>query len=224
MWKPDAYYVIARLSPAVILLVPAGVTAWVVYSEEWPSIPSPIYLLLFPIVTFPLSGFVRSKGKEIQRILWSEWGGSPLAISLATPTNNSANVVRQRAIVRLKQLFPDAIRTNGSVSVYEAVGSLIAAYTTDLGTSVIASENRTYGFYRNSYGIRRTGILTSIACVLVLGVFSFFSQQSELWFALLVVGSTFAWWIFGVKKKNVREAGDRYADAVIRWLGSSPLD
>ena len=224
MWKPDAYYVIARLSPAIVLFSPMGVTIWATYPEGWPGFPHQIYYLLVPVVSFPLSAFVRTKGRHIQKQLWATWGGSPLAIALAASKNESTGTIRDRAVVRLSELFPDVLTNDGSASECETVTSLIAAHTTDIGTHVIASENQAYGFYRNSYGIRRMGIITSAGCILVSGLAFLHSQQADIWPALGLSGVVLAWWIFGVKESVVREAGDRYADAVVRWLASNPSD
>lgn len=224
MWKPDTYSVIARLTPAVILLTPIGIAIWTTYPEGWPSIPSQVYFLIVPVFSFPLSVFVRTKGKKVQKKLWMKWGGSPLAIALIASRDKTTDTVTNRAVVRLNELFPDTIQPDSSVSEYEAVTSLVAAYTTEIGTRVVASENQAYGFYRNSYGIRPMGIVVSAGCFLGLGLAVFPPRQSEIWLALGVSGVALAWWTFGVKESIVREAGDRYANAVVRWLASNPED
>lgn len=224
MLRFDNYELKARIVPGFLLLVSPSVTVISLYRNAWPSISLPIFLTIFLIVSVPLSRYVRQHGKSIQAELWQDWGGSPLAVSLAdNPYGISEHLIR-RALIRLSKLYPGETPCGGSPSQYETVARMAAAYSTESGSPVVTAENIAYGFARNTFGVRRTGISVSAVCAVVLGSYLFCSVQPVIWLALTVVLIMLLWWLFGVTEEKVRTAGIQYAKAVIRWLGSEPID
>ena len=224
MGRIDSYELRARVVPGLMILVPPSMTIMALWSDPWPNISLPIYFVITAIVSIPLGRYVRHHGKSIQAKLWQSWGGSPLALGLANnPYGISEDLIR-RALIRLHKLYPHETPCGGPPSQYESVARMAAAYVTESGSQVVASENVAYGFARNTFGVRRTGMTVSAVCFGVLGGYLFCSIQPVVWVALAVVLVMLAWWSFGVTEEKVQQAGIQYAKAVIRWLASEPID
>lgn len=222
MWNHDSYSLVARLSPAVLLLVPVMVTFGTLYAGSLVVLPLPVYLLCTSAISFPLARFVRTRGKTLQASLWSKWGGSPLATALAKPIGGISQTLHDRALSELRTLFPKETPVEGPISAYENVGTIIATHTTEIGARVIAKENLAYGFARNTLGVRQIGIFASATCMLTLTILQVCGNQLGIWISVAINGISLAWWIISVKEQRVREAGDRYAEAVVRWLAAQP--
>ncbi len=223
MMALDIYDRIARLAPALLVILPVVVTLDVLVSFFHVNSPITVYLALLFAVSVPLTEWVRNSGRRIQEKLWTDWGGSPLAIALANPRDSSSKMLCSRAIQRLHSLYPDIVPIDDSVFDYETVGTLAAAYARTNGSRIVAPENASYGFARNAYGIRTIGIVIAVTCLIVLLVFIYYTWDPASWIAILVVTFTFVWWMISVREKTVKRAGDRYANAVIRWLASEPI-
>lgn len=220
MWNHDPYSLVARLSPAILLLIPIIFTFLALYDTRQVVVPLPIYLLCTFSISLPLTRFVRTRGKARQRGLWIRWGGSPLAKALTAPMGNISQAVHDRALSELRTLFPNDTPAEGPVSAYENAGTLIATHTTEIGARIIAKENLAYGFARNTLGVRWIGVCTSVTCMLASTVLQLRGDQQDIWIPVAINGLFLAWWIMGVKEQRVCEAGDRYAEAVIRWLAA----
>ena len=223
MMALDIYDRIARLAPALLVILPVIVTLDVLVSIFHIRTPVTVYMSLLFAVSIPLTQWVRNSGRKVQRKLWTDWGGSPLAIALANPCDSSSKILCSRAIRRLCSLYPDMIPIDDSVFDYEIVGTLAAAYARTTGSRIVAPENASYGFARNAYGIRIIGIIIAATCLIVLSLFTIYSWDTASWIAIMVVAFTFGWWMISVREKAVKRAGDRYANAVIRWLASEPI-
>lgn len=222
MWGLDAYERTARLIPALLVLAPSAAALWGLWGS-W-QISTPLLLILLLVLSVPLAEWTRKQGRKKQDSLWSNWGGSPLAIALRQPSAAHLEEFRHRALSRLNHLYAEETPTGGSED-YELIAALAASYAREGGSQTVFPENVSYGFARNSYGVRPVGIAIAGATLLLLVIVflaDLSSNTAGLIMALSVSASTLCWWLFGVNKGRVRDAGDRYATAVIRWLASEP--
>ena len=225
MWGIDAYERTARLIPALLVLAPVTAVSWGLWGP-W-HISTPLLLISLLVLSVPFAEWARLRGRKKQRTLWAKCGGSPLATTLAKSTDGWSEEFRQRALSRLNRLYPDETPVGGDPEDYELVATLAAAYARETGSQTVFPENVSYGFARNSYGLRLLGIATASGCILLLAtavVTDLYSTNAKLVAALAVSVAILSWWLFEVNEKKAHDAGDRYAQAVIRWLASEPTD
>lgn len=220
MWGVDAYERTARLIPALLVLVPFAVVLLDLWGP-W-HITAPVFLVLLLILSVPLSEWTRRRGRKKQPILWARWGGSPLATALSGPSEGWFEEFRHRAISQLRDKYPEVRPIGGEEENHELLAALAAAHAREVGSQGVFAENVSYGFARNTYAIRWVGFGVAVACIPVVEYSHNCLDLPRSIPSLVVASLAAAWWLFGATEKRVRDAGTRYATAVIRWLASEP--
>lgn len=220
MWGIDTYERTARLVPALVVFAPVGVVLWDIWGP-W-NVSVPVFLVVLLVLSVPLAEWTRRRGRKKQPTLWAKWGGSPLATALAEPTEGWCEEFRQRSLSQLHDKYPEVRPIGNNEEDYELMASLAAARSRETESKGVFAENVSYGFARNAFAIRWVGFGVAIACALAVEVVSICLDRPRSVVALSVALLTAGWWLIGATEKRVRDAGNRYANAVIRWLASEP--
>lgn len=236
----DAYDRTARLAPAYIALFPISVLVVALFGGEdwWDRIVALLIAAGLPIL---LADMVRHIGKSKQIELWERWGGSPTtqllrhhpATGNAVRNNNhTLRGVRRAHVERITGLaLPTAgderKRKKKADEVYDAAIALVRPRANE--RSLVARENRLYGFWRNLYGGRGfvalmglLGVMSSVA----LYLFDHFDTYSVAlgWVVLDgIVG--IAWMILAwrvITEEAVKRAANNYATEVMQVLPILP--
>jgi hypothetical protein len=221
----DHYSFRARLQPALLTLLPAavGLFAWTGPGVKWES----ALWTLFGTAggTYFLAIIARNSGKRIEPGLWQSWGGAPTTQMLrhAGPANP---VMRERWHKTLSKLlcksFPttqeEAANPASADDFYNAAVKLQIGKTRDTKKyHLLFKENMQYGFCRNLYAMKPTGI--------ILAIFGFMASiAAALWFihngnpkiapwVCSAINLLFLfWWLFVIKSDWVKVPALAYAE------------
>ncbi|WP_186078777.1 hypothetical protein [Burkholderia gladioli] len=235
----DKYSRTARLTPALLMLLPALVAAVALYHEALGALGIIVTLVAGCGLPFMLADFARSRGVAREQDLWERWGGAPSTQLLRHANSKYDTVTKARyhgfLAEKIGTKFPTAAAEKQNPAkadgVYASGSAWLRSATRDPKTfSLLLNDNITYGFRRNAYGVRGFGVAVSaltIAWVCLRHGFapviarvrnlsdveSLFSAGE--WTTLLVaVVMLLAWWLL-FSEASVRGAGFSYADKLI---------
>jgi hypothetical protein len=221
----DQYSVRARLQPALLTLLPGAIAifAWTGPGIKWES-------ALWTLIgtaggTYFLAILARNFGKQIEPELWRSWGGAPTT-QLLRHSGPANSVMRERWHNYLSGLlgktFPtpqeeivDPIRAD---EIYNAAVKLQIGKTRDTKKYyLLFKENMQYGFCRNLFAMRSTGIIFSmlgIALCCCAGVWYVHTGRSNIapWVCAGVDALLLFWWIFTINANWVKIPAFAYAE------------
>jgi hypothetical protein len=168
----DRYDVLARWTPAVLVVLPAVVLGAVAVPPLSTGAASAGGLLL--AIAVPLVGAlaVRDRGLRIQPALFESWGGRPSEQMLRWRSGPARSAVRRRheLVERVLGLdLPDeaaeAANPVDADAAYEAAAMALRERTRDRSRfPLLYQENVAYGFRRNAYACRGPGVLCCAVC------------------------------------------------------------
>lgn len=228
-WKLfDHYSFRARLQPALLNLLPAaiGIFAWTGPGVKWQS----ALWTLFGTAggTYFLAILARNFGKKIEPGLWQSWGGAPTTQMLrhSGPANP---VMRERWHNYLSKLlgkpFPttqeEAADFARADDIYNAAVKLQIGKTRDTKKySLLFKENMHYGFCRNLYAMKATGIFFSVLGVIAsvfAGIWFIHSSNPQItpWVCAAVNAMFLFWWLFTIKSSWVKIPAFAYAERLL---------
>ncbi|MBT8165019.1 MAG: hypothetical protein KJP22_12795 [Acidimicrobiia bacterium] len=225
----DQYERRARLAPVLlaglpvaVLLVSLGATS------RWPWAAAGLIAQAGAVI--PLTELARHRGKHVESVLWIKWGQSPLARLLADTRSPTAALARRY----ISDLYPNVVLASGARVVdpldmqrqYEVVGDILRHKVRRLsGNEVVTAENRSYGFHRNLLGVRRVGLVASgVAVLSAAALLVALEDSSGSWPALASGVAMLGFWLWYPSEQRVRQAGERYAEAVIGLIASQAAD
>ena len=221
----DQYSLRARLQPALLTLLPAAIAifAWTGPGVKWQS----ALWTLFGTAggTYFLAILARNFGKQIEPGLWQSWGGAPTT-QLLRHSGPANSVMRERWHKYLSKLldkpFPttqeEAANPAGADDIYNAAVKLQIGKTRDTKKyHLLFKENIQYGFCRNLFAMRVTGIIVAILGVVASGAAgAWFIQIGDPQIRPWVCGATgllfLIWWIFTIKPEWVKIPAFAYAE------------
>lgn len=223
----DKYGRQARLFPALLALFPVFITVAVWVPALYQLGVGLVALAIACGLLTALAHFSRTRGRIIEKKLVREWGGLPTTIWLRRSDENLEWETKQRYYDFFEVNVPgwkQPQRTDNSADeVYKSAVRWLLERTRDtVQFPLVFAENISYGFRRNCLGLKSFAVSIS---VLVFGVASlglygnlgdellekFLPQIS----AGIITFLLFFWWVFGVNRNWVRDAGDSYAKALL---------
>ena len=240
----DSYSIAARLLPALIALVPVIVTTAV-----WtPALYDLAYGILVPSIegalAFLLMHIARSLGQRAERRLFDKWGGKPTSRWLLRSDGKLDELTKTRYRRYLEEHIDgweapsqadEETDGQGAMATYDSAVRRLREATRDRRDrphfSLVFTENVSYGFLHNLYGLKWLGALIASLCVLFCagGLFLTVSVDGNLDSILpgagslvFSVGMTIVWLAF-VNQRRVRGAADSYARALLAVCDSGPL-
>ena len=238
----DAYGRTARLTPALMTLLPAIVTAAV-----WTPV---LYDFAVDIVatgvacglTVPLAHWARYLGRNAERQLFQKWGGKPTSLWLLRSDSNIDELTKARYRRYLEgnvdgwkapSQAEEETDRQGAMSTYDSAVRRLKEGSRDRRDrphfDLVFKENVSYGFRRNTYGLRWIGRLIAMICLAVGGGSLYFSacvkgdpvSKLDVGSLLFLLGMAVAW--LWVNQRWVRDAANGYARALLAVCDSGPL-
>lgn len=228
----DRYSRNARLFPALIGLIP--VMATLVVGVPWTTGPvAPIGGTLFMLAVLHIAAdLTRRLGRRAEQRLFDCSQGKPTSMVLAydDPSIDAQSKDRYRAFLDRKLGLDgptvEEERENPLTvfEYYERCSGWLRERTRDTQRfGLLLSENITYGFRRNLYGLKApalavdTMILVGATALIAAGPPSFLRHVSEAE-AYVLLGLTLLhalYFLFGVTKAAVLEASEQYARQLV---------
>lgn len=238
----DAYGRAARLTPALITLLPAivAVAVWtpVLYDFAVDIVVTGVACSL----TVPMMHMARYLGRNAERQLFEKWGGKPTSLWLLRSDSNIDELTKARYRRYLEENVggwkapsrpEEAADQQAAISTYDSAVQRLKEGTRDRRDrphfDLVFKENVSYGFRRNTYGLRWIGRLVAVLCVAVNGGSLYFSAcvkgdpvsilgAGSLLFSLVMT----IFWLW-VNQRWVRDAANGYARALLAVCDSGPL-
>ena len=225
----DEYERSARLAPGLIALLPIPILVVAFGLKHNPVIAILASLLITiggPII---LAKYVRSRGRAVERRLYAEWGGPPTTLMLSPPNSGAADAVQAQRRANVQRVSQQILpltplpNDNAAQQIYAAATSTLRQKTYDHSIfPLVFSENKSYGFERNTRGVRVEGLVLSGTGFAIAGagcglavVKLFHANQSALLAAAIINLLLIIFWIIWPSKQRVRDAGDRYAEQLL---------
>lgn len=186
----------------------------------------------------------RSLGQSADRGLFDEWGGKPTSRWLLRSDGKLDELTKTRYRRYLEEHIDgweapsqadEETDREGAMDRYDSAIRRLREATRDRRDrphfSLVFTENVSYGFLRNLYGLKWLGALIASLCVLfcagglILAASVDGDPDSILPGAgslLFAMGMTIVWLAF-VNQRRVRDAADCYARALLAVCDSGPL-
>ncbi len=224
----DEYSLNARVKPALLVLLPLVVTVYVIIPALYNVIATLFGVIVACGFITALSHYSRYQGINTEKRLYELWGGKPTTIILRQIDDTLDKYTKERYHKYLSQ----KIRGWSAPTIEDEVSNVIEAdrrydsavkwlleKTRDTNTyNLLFKENISYGFRRNSRGIKWFGVgssALSIALVVAslypnpnyLDIDKLILEYGAIAFSLVML----FWWLFFVTDAWVRDAAENYA-------------
>lgn len=229
----DVYALRARVLPALLVTMPAGLTlAILLPSFDYKNVAAIAAAAGLPIFA---ANAVRSRGKRLEDQLKTRWGGMPTTrmLRLSEPSNNQVLLSRRRD--RMQQLTGETLPTldeeqspdTHTDQHYEAATRVLIGRVRETKDrfDLVQKENIDYGFRRNLLALRPVGLTVLVillgvdTAVILLG-----GQPVRVLLAGLVALLCGLAWITVVRPTWVLEQGYSYAERLFEALDHPDLD
>lgn len=225
----DGYDRKARLYPTLLTLLPLLWGSFALYPAELQPAGSLVSIGMFCGLSFFLSSIGRTRGKQIEGALYTEWGGKPSTQLLRHSNKDLSATTRKRYHGWLQSLVPgiqmpteDEEKTDSEHAddVYTSCGDWLRERTRDREAFPrVYRELVNYGFCRNLFGLKPFGLLLALAGV-VLGMLRITAVLQIGSVAMATVSLALSavmllFWLFWVQRDWVRMTAFAYADALL---------
>jgi len=222
----DEYGRNAQLKPALVAFLPLTMSllAW---TGTGSAITKTIGTILVTSgATYALAMIARNKGRDLQKRLWEEWGGSP-TLQLLRHRGVGNPVLRGRWHLCLEKLlgqkFPtieeEATDPGAADSVYDAATRLLINKRREkMKHPLVFRENVNYGFCRNLFALRGIGIVAAIigiAASAACGFYTIAKVQALPWGCCIINILILFAWVFIVTKTWVKPPALAYAERLL---------
>lgn len=232
--KMDKYNWQARIVPVLALFLPLilELNLMLINFEINIALVTPLTNIAAVVFLLVATGFIRYRGKKVEKMLFLLWGGSP-TVRFLRESNSEYNPYTKAKVKRFCKLrlsgagikdFPsleeESLDKAAADKKYEACINELRAITRDAKKHpLVHAENAGYGMWRNLYGIRLFGIILN-SILVVANVVGFFVWSSVINLTLFIVFTAIAiiliaFWAFLVNKKQVKIAADAYARSLL---------
>ncbi len=227
----DAYSMRARLKPALLVVLPAGVTAIAMFPgiiAVWGILSG---LAVWCGGTLLLAQMGRDLGKKKEQLLFSLWGGKP-SIRMLRHRDAPNITTLQRRHEKLKKLIvgiaipasqEESADPSGADDVYNSCITYLRTMTRDAKKfPLLFEENCNYGFRRNLWGMKPIGIGLSVLGAIATSAFiivEYFGRGrdvSQLLSISFVINLLFLLcWLFWFTPSWVRIPAEAYAERLL---------
>lgn len=224
----DAYSLRARVLPAALVTMPAGITLAVLLPGfDYKSVTALAVSAGLPIFA---ANTVRSRGKHLEDRLKRHWGGMPTTrmLRLTEPTNDPVALTQRRA--GLEQLTEEPLPTLADEQAdlgaadqhYRAATRTLIARVRETKDKfdLVQKENIDFGFRRNLTAMKPLGLVV-LGALLLADVGTFLigaSRPGPIIAAAGVVLLCTLGWVTVVRWRWVLEQGNTYAERLFEAL------
>lgn len=228
----DTYTRRARLSPALIVVLPLALAALMFFPNEFTLLGVLVSVLVCCGGTALLAQVGRDMGKTKEERLFANWdGGKPTTRMLRHGTAPNKTILMQRhsklqellSNLQLPSASEEAASPGSADEIYEACATFLRGKTRDKEKfSLVFEENCNYSFRRNLWGMKPIGIITSVFGILGAGgvvVINFWFLKSSIpplaIFCSLGSLLFLILWLFLFTPSWVKVAADAYAERLL---------
>jgi hypothetical protein len=227
----DAYSLRARLLPALLAAAPSVAALMLLISWKSFDLTSAFATLATFVLLYALSDFARRCGRSIEQQIFANNGGMPSIVLFRRNDTVIDEGSKERYRNFLAKKLSIAVLSSEAESedqqvadkFYEQCGVWLRENTRDVKKfSLLFSENVTYGFRRNIFGLKRLAIglnlLTVIVCVGLLWNTSWSldgDRAARIEVIFLIAFAHLVYMIFVVRESVVLEAANVYARQLI---------
>jgi hypothetical protein len=226
----DPYTVRARLLPALITALPLGIATLAWFPKGvlgWGAVWA---LVAWSGGTFLLSEFGRDAGKRKEPRLFASWGGKPTTRLLRHQgAANRPLVARRHAKlaaltgIAMPIVEAEAADPRAADEIYEAWCTTLRGRTRDRKQfDLIFTENCSYGFRRNLWGMKPLGIGLALAGLIAVALIPWVDPSARIpprVGTVIVTGGInailFLGWLFVIRPGWVRTPADAYAERLL---------
>lgn len=240
---PDAYDVRARLTPALLALLPVVAIVIGLHHAEMKLNVAVLSLFGFLGVFYFLANLCREMGKRHEDRLFKKWGGKPSTRLLRhtdTFLDGTTKGRYHRFLERwIDTSFPTAEQERSAPEaadeIYQAAVRWLLGKTRDkIKYAMLFNENVSYGFRRNCYGIRWIAICISLLSILWILVARDVVNHTGLHaesllhlgiggnVAMLISVVSIAVWMLFFTEETVKTSSISYADFLLRSCDTLP--
>lgn len=223
----DKYSIYARLVPALIVLLPVGLSIVCLFPQKFIGWDLLVWLGTSCGMAVFIEQLARDRGKKKEPELFEMWGGKPTTVMLRHKDSVLGRTTLERYHQKLTSLLdgtnlPSAEdeekNPEHSDQIYDSCVTFLRTRTRDKKKfNMIFAENVNYGFRRNLWGMKPHAlifIILSIAVALTQVHPNWLNpgQVKPVVFVALILDISFlVVWIFQIKPDWVRTAADAYA-------------
>jgi hypothetical protein len=227
----DAYSLRARLLPALLAAAPSVAALMLLITWKSLDLTSAFATLATFVLLYALSDFARRCGRSIEQQIFANNGGMPSIVLFRRNDTVIDEGSKERYRNFLAKKLSIAVLSSEAESedqqvadkFYEQCGVWLRENTRDVKKfSLLFSENVTYGFRRNIFGLKRLAIglnlLTVIVCVGLLWNTSWSldgDRAARIEVIFLIAFAHLVYMIFVVRESVVLEAANVYARQLI---------
>ena len=218
----DKYSLQARLAPALLALFPALLLAATKFPTMYQTAAGLVGLLTVCGVLTVFSHFARTRGKQVEKKLNMRWGARPTTLMLLNHDGTLDKTTHSRYLKFFEDNIPGWTLSENRRESYESAVRWLLERTRDTSAfGLIFKENVSYGFRRNTLGMKPIALVISLACTAywLIQIYAAYNAQSVFDPIDLAAGIATAmlliWWLAVVGESWVREAGDAYAKALL---------
>lgn len=228
----DAYERRARFYPMVLVIMPLafGIGSWVPKSFDLPALAGSVVFAIAAAAL--LAQMARDQGKKQEQKLFDMWSGKPSvrALSYAGGFFEEATLARYHAKLRCLDpnlKFPlcpqeEADAPEKFQAVYKSANDILLGRTRDQQKfRLVFEENVNYGFRRNLWGMKATGIAMAVLG-LAAGAWRLLADANvdgplriTAIAAIAVSLLMFVVWLMRVRPSWVRLAADAFARQLV---------
>ncbi|BAY87908.1 hypothetical protein NIES267_74320 (plasmid) [Calothrix parasitica NIES-267] len=232
-WKDffDEYSLQARLLPAFCTLFPIFVTVAVWFPGLYQFVTGTIALVISVGLLVWLTHITRSRGRELEKKLFSKWGGIPSAYWLRQNDTHLDSTTKQRYYSFLEKDIPnwkvptlaeEQANQTSADEMYRSASKWLLERTRDTSKfKLIFKENISYGFRRNLLGMKPFGITINLICIIgaIFGLYKKYGisvnsiEPQYLSTIILSTVLTIAW--LSLQEEWVHDAADAFARSLL---------
>lgn len=181
-----------------------------------------------------LAQFGRDRGKRKEAELYRRWGGKPSTVLLRHATGSFNRHTLARYHRRLSELLPElrlpsesdeAAEAAKCDEVYEACGDYLLSQTRDTTRfRLLFQENINFGFRRNLWAMKPTGVVMSLAGMAITGGLLVARTEAGKWpeaglmLGLAIDTLMLVWWLVVIRPDWVRLPADAYARQLLACI------
>ena len=226
----DRYTITARLAPVWIVFLPVALVAGVLFGRESVETGLAIWLGTAVVLTVLFSQLGRDRGRKIEPRLFARWGGPPTTVYLRHRGSPLNPLTHERVIRKLAATIPglrwptpddEAADAGAADKVYESASLFLREHTRDTERfQLVFAENVSYGFRRNLWAMKPTGVVVSATCALILAAkiardVGERSPCASSWIALAASVVLLVTWFLRIREPWVHEAANAYAERLL---------
>jgi len=223
----DRYALAARVTPAIIVLLPVIVAVALWTGGDWPK--TLIAVVSWGGLSYFAGQIARDQGTRRERELWALWHGRPTTRFLRHADSTIPKPAQRRYHAKLRELVPGVTMPTvndekespaAADETYESCVMYLLEQTRDAKRfSLLLSENIAYGFRRNLWGMKAAAIVILVLSIAASAAKLLFYDLSEPIrqivvldiVAILFLALLFAVWVVRVSPNWIMKAADAYA-------------